>query len=60
MVVHGQSHVVAEQVERLEFAGIVEAIGLTPAQSNQAYKFAAHFERNDAFEKLGSNISIGA
>ena len=36
MIVDGESDVVAEQVERLEFAGIVEAIAVATAQGDEA------------------------
>src|SRR5271170_175818 len=60
MIVDGESYVVAEQVESLELAGVVEAISVTAAQGDEAYQFAADPERDDALEEFGSDISVGA
>jgi hypothetical protein len=57
---HGESYVVAEQIQCLKFGRIVKAIALPAAQGDDPDKFAADPEGSDTLEKLGSNIAVSA
>src|SRR5580692_12531338 len=60
MIVDSEGEVVAEQVERIEFTGIVEAITVATAEGDEANQFTADLQGNNTLEKFGSYISVGA
>src|SRR5579864_9286959 len=60
MVLDGERHVIAQQPEKFEILGIVSTLVTMAAQRNHSHELSCDFQRDDAFEQLGSNVAVGA
>ncbi len=58
MILHGDSHVVAQQFESIQFFGIVEGIAFPAAERDNSDQLAADFQRRDALEQFGRDVAI--
>src|SRR6516162_11493938 len=58
-IVDGESHIMAEQLERLELTWVIAGATLPLAKRHYAHEFATHFQRRKAVKQLWRHISIG-
>ena len=58
MILDGDCHVVAKQIESAQFLVVEQGIAVAAAQCDQSDKFAVHFQRRDALEQFRRNIPV--
>ena len=60
MILYGDRHIIAQQVQGAEFFVVKQGIALAAAERHHSHKLAADFQWSDALEELRSHISVRA